>query len=223
MLSENFKNTNEYSIYMQVKELYELISEKQKDWYQKSKFTCPSGCGECCRNFEPDLLECEAIFMAIWLLENRPEVAFQIEQGIFPFPENNGCPFWDEHNDYHCTIYEGRAFICRFFGASAFHSKTGETVFKPCKLYPASELEKFSPPILHKQYSESEILKQFSVIPIVMSDIMQRAIQIAPEKTKTTLLREILPQTISKIRWIMAMCDKPDPFNSPDTPEKIAS
>lgn len=223
MISDNFKDTNEYSVYSQIKELYELISEKQKEWYAKSKFTCPSNCGECCRNFEPDLLESEALFMAIWLLENRREVADQVEQGNFPFPQNNGCPFWDEHNSYHCTIYEGRAFICRFFGASAFHSKTGETVFKPCKLYPSNELEKFSPPVFHKQYSESEILNQFGAIPIVMSDIMQRAIQINPANTKTKLLREILPQMISKVKWIMSMSDEPDPFNTTDTPEKNAS
>ena len=120
--------------------LYFRIDDAQKIWYEKSGFTCVKSCGECCRNFEPDLLECEALYMAAWLLENQKEVADDIMDGKFPFPENTGCPFWNEHNDYHCTIYGGRPFICRFFGGCGSTDKEKKTVFKPCKFYPTEIL-----------------------------------------------------------------------------------
>ena len=109
------QGTREEEILRAVQENYKKIAETQSDWYNKSAFTCPDGCGECCRNFEPDLLDCEASFMAAWLLENQNETAEKVSQGIFPYPDNKGCPFWNENAEYHCTIYGGRPFICSFF------------------------------------------------------------------------------------------------------------
>ncbi|MBQ8013993.1 MAG: hypothetical protein IJ257_06330, partial [Treponema sp.] len=70
--------TREEEILRAMKELYSQIAKKQAVWYEKSGFTCPRGCGECCRNFEPDLLECEADYMAAWLLENKADVAEKV-------------------------------------------------------------------------------------------------------------------------------------------------
>ena len=106
-------DTQIYSIFKQVESVYQKIQIAQADWYEKSQFFCPEGCGECCRNFEPDLLECEAAFMAVWLLQNQKETAQKVMEGEFPFMNNNGCPFWNENSSYHCSIYEGRGFICR--------------------------------------------------------------------------------------------------------------
>ena len=70
----------------------------------------------------PAFMACETLFMAAWLLENRAEAAEKVLQGDFSFPQNRGCPFWDEHSDYHCTIYGGRPeagtfsfLVCRSF------------------------------------------------------------------------------------------------------------
>ena len=76
------KGTREDEILNQMQELYSQIAENQSVWYEKSNFTCPQGCGECCRNFEPDLLDCEADFMAAWLLENQEETAEKVSQGL---------------------------------------------------------------------------------------------------------------------------------------------
>lgn len=32
---------------------------------KKTGIVCSQGCGECCKNFEPDLLECEAVYMLV--------------------------------------------------------------------------------------------------------------------------------------------------------------
>ena len=202
---EKLKNTHIYSIYEQIDKAYHHIQMSQTEWYTKSQIICPEGCGECCRNFEPDLLESEAIYLAVWLLENQKETAEKVLQGEFPFEQNNGCPFWDETSPYHCTVYGGRAFICRLFGASGFRSKTGETVWKPCKFYPSKKLAQLPVPFSHRQYNTTELLQKVKSVPPVMSDIMQQALEISPEQTETTLLRQILPKTLRNINWLLQL------------------
>ena len=199
------KGTCEEEILKQMQQYYLQIAEKQDEWYKKSNFYCPEGCGECCRNFEPDLLDCEALFMAAWLLENQKDIAEQVSKGIFPYPDNKGCPFWDEKASYHCTIYGGRPFICRFFGACGSKSKDEKEVFKPCKFYPAKKLAEHKPPLEHRQYTESEIQNIFGALPPVMSDFMEGAVSLTPDNHSTRLLREVLPDTIIKIMWLCSM------------------
>ena len=197
--------TREEEILQAMKELYAQIAQKQSIWYEKSGFTCPRGCGECCRNFEPDLLECEADYMAAWLLENKADVAEKVSDGEFPFPENKGCPFWNENDDHHCSIYGGRAFVCRFFGAYGAKSKTGELIFKPCKFYPAEILSSHKPPLSHRQYREGEVREIFGILPPISTDTMEKAISINPDNIETKMLREILPKSIQRIKWICSM------------------
>lgn len=199
------KDTHEEVILLQTQELYRKIATTQAAWYEKSGFTCPKACGECCRNFEPDLLDCEAIYMAAWLLENQPEIAEEVAQGNFPFPQNKGCPFWNEHTDYHCTIYGGRAFICRFFGACGSKNKNGKLAFKPCKFYPTEILAAHNPPLAHRQYSDAEVMQIFEVLPPVTTDIMESAISLNPDNHTTKLIREILPEVINHLKWICSM------------------
>ena len=194
--------TCEQEILKQMQQYYSQIAEAQAEWYSKSNFTCLKGCGECCRNFEPDLLECEATYMAAWLLENQKEVAEKVSQGYFPFPDNKGCPFWNEEASYHCTIYGGRPFICRFFGACGSKSKDEKEVFKPCKFYPTEKLAEHKPPLEHRQYRESEVQEIFGALPPVMSDFMEGAVSLTPDNHSTKLLREVLPDTINHLKWI---------------------
>lgn len=197
--------THEEEILAQTQKLYSSIADTQTQWYKETGFTCPQGCGECCRNFEPDLLDCEALYMAAWLIENQSEVADKILEGNFPFPENKGCPFWDEQKEYHCTIYDGRPFICRFFGACGSKNKEGRPVFKPCKFYPAQLLQAHKPPLSHRQYSEKEILEIFGTLPPVTTDIMEAAVSLNPDNQTTEALRSILPKFIKHLRWISSL------------------
>ena len=199
------KGTHEEEILQQMQKLYTKIADVQSEWYKKSGFTCPQGCGECCRNFEPDLLDCEALYMAVWLIENQSEVANKILEGDFPFPQNKGCPFWDESKEYHCTIYGGRPFICRFFGACGSKNKEGKLVFKPCKFYPTEHLQAHQPPLTHRQYSEKEVLEIFGNLPIVTIDIMEETVSLNPDNQTTELLRSILPKFIKHLRWICSI------------------
>lgn len=204
-LLTKLKGTREEEILLDMEKYYEEIKERQKIWYEKTELLCPEGCGECCRNFEPDLLEGEALYMAAWLLENQPETAEKIQNGEFPFSREKGCQFWNEKEEYHCSIYGGRPFICRFFGACGSHGKTGETVFKPCKFYPVNTYKKN---LEHRQYSQKEIENIFGILPVVMNDVMERVVSINPEVMETKLIREILPDMLRKIKWICSLSGK---------------
>lgn len=199
------QGTREMDILSRMEEAYSNVSAAQSVWYEKSQFFCSEGCGECCRNFEPDLLEGEALYMAAWLMQNNPDLAQKVAQEDFPFPANRGCQFWDENQDYHCTIYGGRPLICRLFGASGSKDKNGKVIFKPCKFYPAEELSKWKVPLSHRQYNQEEIKSIFGTLPPVMSDLMEEAVLITPERQETTLIHKILPETIRRLQWIISM------------------
>lgn len=183
-----------------VKNIYDNLEHTQSNWYRKTNFNCPEGCGCCCHNFEPELFESEAIFMADWLIENRPEAAMQLADGNFrkDYAEKT-CIFFREDSNYHCTIYGGRPFICRLFGASSSYDKNGNPVWKPCKFYPAEELAKHIPPITHIQYTKAETEKVIGMCPPPMSDFMEGAVSLTPGNSGTFPLRKILPETIRKI------------------------
>lgn len=199
------EGTNEVGILKSMENCYQEIMEQQKIWYEKSQFNCPDSCGECCRGFEPDLLESEAVFMAAWLIENQPEIAEKVAQGQFPFPREKFCQFWDENANYHCSIYGGRPAICRLFGASSSYSKNNEIVWKPCKFYPADDLLKHKPPLTHRQYSDAEVKEIFGILPPPMRDLMEKIVAENATSNETKLIRDILPTTIQKLLWKISM------------------
>lgn len=199
------EGTREAELIAQMEKVYNQIQEEQKAWYDRAQFFCPEGCGSCCHDFEPDLLESEVLYMAAWLIENKREVAMKVAEGEFPFDNGKTCPFHDFNNPYHCTIYNGRPSICRLFGASCARSKTGEKVWKPCKFYPAEKLLEHTPPLFHRQYNSAEAGQALGALPPAMSDIMEQVVSVSGGQ-ETQLLREVLPQTVRRILWIRQMC-----------------
>ncbi|MCQ2604527.1 MAG: YkgJ family cysteine cluster protein [Spirochaetia bacterium] len=199
---DKLEGTSEYDILVDIEKYYEQIECAQKVWYEKSEFLCPPGCGSCCMHFEPDLMKAEALYMGAWLLENQPVTAYNVMEGSFPFPSEGSCPFFDPDDDYHCTIYGGRAFICRLFGASSVKAKDGSRVWKPCRFYPDELLARRHPKLHHRQYSQEEVQDIFGIIPPNMSDFMM-----STDSGNTRLLRELLPQVIRHLLWIIDMND----------------
>ena len=214
------QGTREYEILTETERLYQTVKVAQSEWYEKSRFFCPDGCGSCCHNFEPDLLECEALYMAAWLLENQNENALKIAgaNGVFPFDNGKTCPFFDEKNPYHCSIYGGRPFVCRLFGASCSGGKDGDSVWRPCRFYPENMLAERKPPVEKRQYPASEAKKLFLSLPPVMTDVMEQAVSVSPDSVETVLLRDILPGTIRRLLWIFTMNgnDNDTPRGSPN-------
>lgn len=199
---EVLEDTHDKEVLLKVQSGYENIDVVQAEWYKKSKFLCPQGCGSCCHNFEPDLLESEALYMAAWLIENQKDVADKVLEGKYPFDNGDTCGFHDFSKDYHCSIYGGRPSICRLFGASGSKAKNGETVWKPCKFYPIEMLEKHVPPLAHRQYSSKETEEIFGTLPPKMYVLMEEILN-ASDSKQTEPLKQALPKAIAKLYWLM--------------------
>lgn len=240
---EKLRGTEEYDILVEMDAVYSRIETKQREWFEKSKFTCPKGCGTCCEHFEPDLLESEALYMAAWLISNQPEVSRETfadreqwesllshcrgpecsarsapthdDERSMPTDDESSAPiclFYRadlEGGKYpgHCSIYGGRASICRLFGAAGSRDKHGQEVWKPCKFYPAEELAAVKTlsgeSILHRQYTAEEVQNLFGCLPPVMSDMMEQEETFTPDDDSSTLLHDILPKYIQRLLWIM--------------------
>lgn len=212
------EGTRIHDILVEIEEQYGNIAAVQHDWYENTRFLCPDGCGSCCEGFEPDLIESEALYMAAWLIENQNDTALLIADGKFPF--NNGdktCPLFNPDSHWHCSIYGGRAFICRLFGASSFYGKDQKRVWKPCRFYPEDALRAYNATLSHRQYTEEETVSILGEMPPAMSDLMQMS-ESSADSAKTVLLRDILPETIRRLLWIIQMNGNDNPNGTPSAP-----
>ncbi|MCQ2591292.1 MAG: YkgJ family cysteine cluster protein [Treponema sp.] len=227
---EALGDTEEAEIIGFIHKSYQELNESQNQWLEKSDFHCIDGCGCCCHNFEPDLLEGEVLYMAAWIIANNQyladALAFTDTQRLFSLEAESDnsditdktCIFYNPNNAFHCSIYEGRPFICRLFGASASKDKHGEVCWKPCKFYPAKTLENFKTPLNHRQYSKQELIDIFGTIPPIMSNVMENVIGRYPGRTPTKALRTILPETIKKIYWLISLNGNHPTIPNPDMP-----
>lgn len=198
------EGTKEHDIIFGIKNIYEKLETLQTEWYESTKFTCPSGCGTCCHNFEPELFESEALYLAAWLLQNCSKKANDIANDKFVFNFDKTCILFEENTPYHCTCYGGRAFICRLFGGSCFKGKDGKPRWKPCKFYPNDMLLARNPSIYHKEYTSEQMISVFGSLPPIMSDITAQSLGLTPENERTEPLRTILPK---KIRHLITILD----------------
>ena len=123
--------------------------------------------------------------MAAWLIENQYENAIKVAEEKYPFDNGKTCPFFDASGHYHCSIYGGRPFICRLFGASCSGGKDGTRTWRPCRFYTDELLAARKPPIERKQYSESDAKSIFPVLPPVMSDVMEQALSVSPDSVES--------------------------------------
>lgn len=205
---KKLKGTQVFNILCEIEKSYKNLEKEQKKWYKKSQFFCPKACGKCCHNFEPDILESEALYMAAWLIQNQYQNALKISNNIFPYKNASTCPFFDFKNPHHCSIYGGRAYICRLFGASCSSSKTQEKVWKPCKFISTEKLKEYNPNLEHKEYKETEAKQILKELPPLMSEKMAQALSFTPNNEKTILIHNILPETISKLLWLIELKNK---------------
>jgi uncharacterized protein len=209
------RGTREYDILYSMTGIYETITTQQGVWMSKCTLSCPTGCGDCCDHFEPDLMDGEALYLAAWLIENQGETAEKLISGTFTslHPESEaGCIFFDADSPWHCTVYGGRCLICRLFGYSGDYGKDGSRRWKPCRFYPAGLLESNHPPLMHRQYTEKELYDLFAAVPPAMPDCIEQALSLTPDTAgKTVQLRTAIPAAIRKLLWIMQINDTPEP------------
>ena len=63
------KKTLLFSQLQELEALYVQIELDEKIWMTHSPTHCPPDCGQCCVNFS-DLLEVEADYLALWLIQH---------------------------------------------------------------------------------------------------------------------------------------------------------
>ena len=180
--------------------IYAGIEARQEEWKKESSFSCLDGCGDCCRHFEPDLLECEALYLAAWILEHDFPLAERLMDGSHASLNNDdGCILFNPDFPYHCTVYGGRCLICRLFGYSGEFGKDGKRRWRPCKFYPSEKLLPFE----HRTYGEEELAALSSVPVPVMSDFMERALSLSPDSSgNTEPLRVAVVKALGKLMFI---------------------
>ena len=190
--------TSEADIIYKMSEVYEIIEEKELSWINAGAPTCIDGCGGwCCAHFEPHIMECEAIYLASWLLSNQEERAKEMAMGSSS-SKTDGCILFDAENPYHCTVYGGRCLICRLFGYCGDRGKDGTVRFKPCKFLPEEYLLKYN--MKHRQYTEIELKELFNALPPLMAECTFQATSIIPGNMKEVLpLREALPKALQHL------------------------
>ena len=81
-IREKIEGTYEGEIIEKLDLVYKKIAQEQKEWRDACGFDCVEGCGKCCVNFEPDILESEALYLASWMLDNKRETAEKIIDGM---------------------------------------------------------------------------------------------------------------------------------------------
>lgn len=212
-----FKGTAIYQKITELDSVYTGIEDEQTEWKKVTPFHCPSGCGSCCVDFEPDVMEVEAIYLAAWMLHHQKERALSILDGSFVSPRpdpDRGCAFFDPESPYHCTVYGGRALICRLFGYTGDRGKDGLGRWKPCKFLPENAED--GGEHRKRQYSSAELQERFGATPPLMSDITARAIAIDPGTAgKRYPLMEALAIALRRLQLALRFLDAPPEPDSP--------
>ena len=184
------KDTSLEPVLMVMNRIYERIDEEQKKWTAVSTFRCPPGCGLCCETFEPDVLQGEALYLAAWLLENKPELIKTIDWSR----PGTSCPLSNPVSEYHCTVYEGRPLICRLFAFSGDRAKDGTVRYRPCRHMDTED---------HTVLNQDTLMQRFGRCPPVMGDLSAEVSMSMPEVSDERLpLREALQRALAKIRYL---------------------
>ncbi len=174
--------------------IYRRIEAAQQQWTGASPFQCPFACGECCRTFEPSILEIEALLFAAWIVCIQP-----IPQPHYS-ADKIGCVYHNPSGAYHCPVYPARPLICRLFAFSGDRGKNGTVRYKPCK----HMLE-----VEHRTIEESELQRRYGILPPVMADLAREADCLLPGSAGITMpLRKAIPPAIDKIRFLLQLSNR---------------
>lgn len=205
--TEGLEGTSVFEIIEGLDRIYSLIEGAQAQWKGVTPFTCPEGCGTCCVDFEPDVVESEALYLASWLLCHRRSMAEAILNGTFiPLRHDGkkGCVLYNPDSPYHCTVYEGRPLICRLFGYSGNNGKDGKLSWKSCKFLPPGKLQG------GRQYDEAELLSLFGALPPKMSDVSAQVLSLMPDRVQDRKpLHEALREAVGKLLFIHQFSNPP--------------
>lgn len=185
---------------------YEEIDRCQQPWKAVTPAPCPESCGDCCVDFEPEPGEAELVYLAAWLLEYQPETAGRLIAGTYePLPgvHEKGCIFYNPDSPLHCTVYGGRALICRLFGFCGDHTKDGTLRWKPCRFQPVRQTTG------DRQFFEEEMKREFGALPPDMSRLSAYFDATVPGgNSGGRPLRESLVPVLKKLKMLLELLNR---------------
>lgn len=109
--------------------IYRIFDNKAAAFAAENKISCPQGCGQCCRDFEPEISSLEALYIAAWIIRSGAKLSGQFNI----LRERKNCIFYDDNSEYHCMIYPARPLLCRAFAFSGIRDKYGIHKYRSCK------------------------------------------------------------------------------------------
>lgn len=195
-------------------ELYAEIALAQRDFRGRLAaaelpVACPSGCGDCCTAFIPDLLPLEADYLAAWLLKTGHPAVFRLPEA------GRACPFYAaDRPGANCTVYPARPLICRLFGFSPVRGKDGLAEYKLCRLVQ-------SPFAGEARSLGGTGLETAAGAPTTMDAFAARLLALAPDECgDRNLLPELLPRSVARVGLLLSLAaaDPEDDGGDNDNP-----
>ena len=113
-----------------VNQLYNRLDLRTHLFASEYGITCPSGCGSCCQNYEPEISSAEANYAAAWIIKSNAGLSSLFKN----ISERKTCIFFNPQSPDHCMIYNARPLMCRAFGFSGVKDKYGNHKYKTCGL-----------------------------------------------------------------------------------------
>lgn len=128
-----FKGLHSGDVIERMDGLYGKCDEKLDRFVSLSGTSCPDGCGECCRHYNPFVTTAEALYTAAYILfsDECSSLCSLLEKDRAK--SMSVCPLYDENNVHHCRIYPARPLTCRLFGSCCCSGKDGSPVPSRCR------------------------------------------------------------------------------------------
>ena len=140
----------------ELEEIYADLDRRAALFARQANLSCPKGCGTCCCDFEPDITDTEAAYVALYLLTKAPALIDRLTAVVL----QQSCVFYEPGGIYHCSIYGVRPLVCRAFGFAASTEKKGRPHFAGCKLMPGA---KGAASKLHEPASFPPLMPEYGV------------------------------------------------------------
>ncbi|MBN1412273.1 MAG: YkgJ family cysteine cluster protein [Spirochaetales bacterium] len=187
-IGPRFRQTRTGKLLYDLDALYDELDDGIAVFQRENNLTCPQGCGICCSQFEPDVTEPEADFLAAYVMLYKPDL---IKTIIENRSTKAGCFLFRETDPQHCPVYSGRPLICRMFAFTAVNDKQGKPRFSLCRHLPTAG---------SRHVNSEDMSKAFSIQPPVMQHYSSRVTGLANGLQESTPLRMALVRSLDKLR-----------------------
>jgi len=178
-----------------IDKVYNELNLRQETFCDKFNIHCKKGCGSCCENFNPDITEVEALYLAYGLIKENKEDYFieLLDKNL----DESHCPLYNPYDsEHHCMVYMYRPLICRLFNASCSKDKEGNPSFRRCKWNE------------NENNISKDLFTKYKDYIVSMSDYGEKIEIENAGSTKTELIKDAVEKQIYKVKLIMELIDE---------------